>query len=104
MSSTDFFDGSLRADIRLTLVGKGIPAAFVGEIVDIACHAAQSGYDAMARVIDGHPDPRVQMTAHGIAGSLLETLMKTHREVLVKHAEERGVPVHNAQVSFGERA
>lgn len=77
-STIDFGDFP-RADLRLAMVrtfaqaGKSLPPGAADEVVDLACHAADSGMRSLLEVVDRGSSFGVQNTAIGLAASLLQS-------------------------------
>jgi hypothetical protein len=99
-----------RAEIRAQLVNmraannSPMPDAAIDEIVDLACHAAQSGRQAMLQVIDRASDYRVSVTAVGIASSLMAHDMKLLIEGLQHAAQHVGLHFESTTISAGGQA
>lgn len=68
-----------------------MPDAAIDEIVDMACHAAESGRRSMLEAIDRSSDRRIAMTAIGIAGSLLARDLELLKEGLEFAAKQSGL-------------
>jgi hypothetical protein len=104
------FAAHLRRELRQHLVNmrtannSPMPDAAIDEIVDIACHAAESGRKAMLEVIDRASDPRVSITAVGIASSLLAHDMKIFIEALQEFAATSGLHYESTTISAGGQA
>lgn len=78
--------------------GSSMPDAAIDEIVDIACHAAETGRRAMLAVIDRASDPRIATTAVGIAVSLLAHDLKLMTEGFQYAAQKVGAHYETATV------
>lgn len=81
----------LRKHLIARAAGSKMPDAAVDEIVDMACHAAESGRRAMLETIDRSSDSRIAMTAIGIAGSLLAHDLELLKEGLQFAATQTGL-------------
>lgn len=93
-----------RQQIRAHLVdvrkrtGSAMPDAAIDEIVDLACHAAETGRRAMLAVIDRASDPRISTTAVGIAVSLLAHDLNLMTEGFLHAAQTVGAHYETATV------
>ena len=81
-----------------------MPDAAIDEIVDLACHAAESGRKAMLEVIDRASDHRVSITAVGIASSLMAHDMKIFIELLQEFAAASGIHFEQSTIVAGGQA
>lgn len=93
-----------RAELRAHLVkmraanNSPMPDAAVDEIVDLACHAAESSRRTMLETIDRSSDPRVSLTAVGIASSLMAHDMKIFIEGLQEMAQQFGLHFESSRI------
>ena len=90
----------VRADLRASLAAAGhIPAAHLDEIVDLAIHAAQTGFATMQRIaLNTSPDARVGITVLGPALGLLAGLVEAGMSALRKVAEAEGMTSVSFQI------
>lgn len=79
-----------------------MPDAAIDEIVDLACHAAESGRRAMLEVVDRAADHRVSITAIGIAASLLAHDLRLMMDGLEQAARASGL--HFEKSTLGVQA
>lgn len=96
------FDAAHRADLRAMVARQGFPADMVNPIVDVACHAAEEAFNTFQRVLVGSGDPRIHMTAAGIATSLMQTIMDGHLAALRQFAKDNGLRMEKVRVHQGE--
>ncbi len=94
----------VRAQLRRGLASNpGIPADKIGEIVDLACHAAEAGFETTRRIaLDTSPDNRVGITTLGPALGLLQALTDHGLSALGKVAEANGMA--SVTVTIGDGA
>jgi hypothetical protein len=78
--------------------GSNMPDAAVDEIVDIACHAAESGRRAMLETLDRASDPRIANTAIGLASSLLASDLNFHNQAVKEFAKQSGLHFEEARL------
>jgi hypothetical protein len=102
MSAESLFDAARRRDLRLLLNAKGCPADKQHQIVDLACHAAEEAYAAFNRVLRSGGDIRVELTANGIAVSLLQLLVDSHLDGLKSFAAKHGIPIENTSIAAAQ--
>lgn len=88
----------LRAKLRSLRAERAssMPDSAIEEIVDIACHAAETGRKAMLEVLDRSSDYRVSITAAGIAASILQADLKALIEGLEAGASATGLHFETA--------
>lgn len=86
-----------RADLRAHLLSLGgsIPASAVDEIVDIACHAADTARRSMVEVLDRASNPLISMTAFGLAASLAAHDAETMKSGLKATAQSTGLAFYD---------
>lgn len=86
-----------RAELRAALA-KTIPAARIDEVIDLACHAAESARHQLFAVADRAVNPAVKMAALTLATSLIaaeaERMQKAFRAV----GEECGMTLFEGTV------
>jgi len=81
---------SVRAKLRLRLSEAGAKAETIDEIVDLACHAAESAAEKLYEVTFRGRDDGVTLTALQLAIPLLKTLADAQHTVAFAMARERG--------------
>lgn len=96
--------GQLRAALMQMRAERysAMPENAVDEIVDLACHAAESGRHAMLQVIDRASSFQVAVTAIGPAASLLAHDLKLLAEGLERAAAVTGL--HHEVRNIGGQA
>ncbi|MDG6079779.1 hypothetical protein E3U23_11320 [Erythrobacter litoralis] len=102
----DYPRRELREQIRKTAAqnGSGITPAAIDEVVDLACHAAESSRKAAFAVLDRASDPRISTTAVGIAFSLIAHDCEAMRSALEFAASATGKKFTNMTLKVGGQA
>jgi len=76
-----------RAGIRATLLQNSmVPLQHVDEVVDLACHAAETARKSMLEVLERSSSPMVELTAVGLANSLVAN----NTQILLEGARRGG--------------
>lgn len=88
-----------RSALRKILAeGSKAPPQHLDEIVDIACHAAGSARRSMLEVLDRSSDPRIAITAIGMANSLVRADAERLEEALREGAAAAGLATFSGKV------
>lgn len=102
MNGESLFDAERRRELRLMLAAKGCPLDHQERIVDLACHAAEEAYAAFNRVLRSGGDIRIELTANGVAVSLLQILVDAHLDGLKSFAANNGIRMEAIRIPARE--